>query len=1031
MLSAAFRRLGLLSSTLFRQGSDKGAWHFATSSDIGTGRWLRRGVGTATTGNSPATSTEKKLVLVDGNLLFYRSLFGTPSLSTSDGRPSNAIHGFLTYLFKLQEVDPSDICIVFDRMERPKARTSAFPDYKSGRSPLEGGSKHQLETLQGNLASIGWPTLIAPEEMEADDVIHVLATNYAQPSNTIYDEVTIISSDKDLWPLLQWNKVQVVDPTKRNKVITAAMAMSAFQVSRIDSIPDVVALMGDKSDNLPGIPGLGAKRAATLIEAYGSVEGLIEAVEGGKITSSAMGEQVRQWGARALSVRAIREPLPWPTQVPLPEPDAFRPCPSGWVAPTSRAFYEQWQLKKIAGTAELLWSARQAEQMLSPLEAFRQGLTLCWNDPTGVADLEAWLQQCRKGGAVAMDLCTEALPQGTAPPSRSEGKIMAVGMALTAPNLASIYLPMGHVDSHGIRLPSQWTLPAWLALLGNQLWEQDDLVLVSSNLKRLWLQLKQTGLLPSLEMLQCFDDSYMMYYALYCGKHALTPEGAINALLPASMPIPKEGKEGDPPPPTALSLCIPLPHPRALHPDLTGRARMPSWDAWDPIDAAAYSCARSAAAMALWQHCSSQLLKQGLSAIYDGLDRSLIRVLTAMEYRGIYVDTDHLELLSGEYEEEELKLEAQIHQEAGQSFNIQSPQQLGEVLFGPKSKLAQTSPHVNAAISPKSGHYATGSEVLESLAKENNRLAALVLKYRAVRKLQSTYVVGLKNAVRENSFGDGRVHSTFHSALTSTGRLSSSAPNLQNIPQRSAEGQRIRKAFRPTTESRVFLCADYSQVELRVLAHVANIPELKEAFAAGGDVHALTASQVFQVPLDEVTKEIRQRAKAINFGIIYGMSEFGLAHQLSISVPAAKTYIKSYFEQYPGIRNYMDETIAGCTRTGYVETWLGRRCYIPDINSPLRNKRKFAERSAINTPIQGTAADLARLAMISADTMLRENSHLSADMILQVHDELVFEVEKANADTLAALVVGCMENVVKGTDFSVPLMVDWESRDHL
>ena len=979
------------------------------------------------------------LILVDGSGFIFRAFHALPPLTRkSDALPVGAVSGFCNMIWKLLQEGPSaeandeptHFGVVFDYSAKT-FRRDIYADYKAHRPEPPSDLVPQFGLIRQATRAFNLACL-EQEGWEADDLIATYAKEAAAAGAT----VTIVSSDKDLMQLVGPN-VTMVD-TMKNAVIDSEAVKQKFGVYP-EKMIDLQALCGDSTDNVPGVPGIGAKTAAALLDAYGNLETLL--ARAGEIKQNKRRENLIEYAEQArISRRLVElssdvaldvplgdlavEPVDGPQAVAFckamefnalmkrvadrtgADIDAVEPValviegwPPGGGAPAhgpdmgvsgeaglfdgarSPAKSKRVSAKDaLLGTPQALAEARRADALNSTFEI--KG----YEAVRSLDALTEWLDAARAQGLLALAIETVG-------PGPMQAELCGVALAL-APGRAC-YVPLGHRggeadgDMFGDGLEKdQIPLNDALAALKPVL-EDAAILKVGQSLKDNWLVLARHGI----EMTP-IDDTMLLSYAVEAG---LKRHGHHIAALSAD----HLGHE-----PIALKEVIG-----------SGRDKV----AFDgvPIERATpYAAEAADIALRLWTTLRPQLTAGQVTSVYERLERPLVPVLARMERRGIKVDRQILSRLSGKFAQKAGAVEAEIFALAGKNFNIGSPKQLGEVLFGEMG--------LSGGKKTKTGQWSTDVKVLEDLAAEGVPIAKMIVDWRQLTKLKSTYTDALPGYIHPET---GRVHTDYSLASTSTGRLSSSEPNLQNIPVRTEEGRAIRQAF-IAEDGWTLVSADYSQIELRVLAHMADIPQLVKAFEDGLDIHAMTASEMFGVPVEGMDPMIRRRAKAINFGIIYGISAFGLAAQLGIPRSEAADYINRYFERFPGIRDYMETTKAFCREHLYVETLFGRRAHYPDIRASQPALRAFNERAAINAPIQGSAADIIRRAMIRMDKALVA-AGLRAKMLLQVHDELVFEVpDEEVADTLP-VICRVMERAAQpAVDLRVPLHVDARAADN-
>jgi len=883
-----------------------------------------------------------QIYLVDGSGYIFRAFHALPPLTRPDGVPVGAVLGFTNMLIKLlKEKNPDYLVVVFDTA-RKNFRNEIYPDYKANRQETPPELIPQFSLIRQACEAFDVP-YIEKEGYEADDLIATYA--HSQPG-----EVTIVSSDKDLRQLVG-GSVRMLDPIK-NRLIGVEEVKEKFGVLP-EQVVDVQALAGDSSDNVPGVPGIGIKTAAELIQTYGTLENLLENAE--EIKQTKRREMLLTHKENALMSKRL---VSLDDKVPMAESLAdFSVKPIQFEKVT--AFLKEQHFNALIHRLE-------KEQ---PITASTQVIYELIQD---ISSLKWWIEHIRTIGYVAFDTETTSL-------DAMEAQLVGISLS-TAPSKAC-YIPVGHKGVERDLLnegttPEQIPLKEVLSLL-KPLLEDPAILKIGQNIKYDALVLKKYDL-----EITPLDDTMVMSYLLEGGQHGHGMDEIAKLYLD---------------------------HDTIKYQDVVGSGRSQVTFDKVPLEKAlTYAAEDADVTFQLHALLKPRLLDEQQCTVYETLERPLIPVLVDMEYRGIKVDPVVLKKLSGEFEKRLSEIEAHIHQEAGESFNVGSPKQLGDILFE-KLKLP-------GGKKGKTGAYGTSAEVLESLSEQGFIIADTLLEWRQLSKLKSTYTDAL---IRQINPATDRVHTSYAMAATSTGRLASSDPNLQNIPIRSEEGKKIREAFIASLGMKL-LSVDYSQIELRLLAHMANIPELQKAFWDDKDIHAQTASQVFDVPLDQMTSELRQRAKAINFGIIYGISPFGLARQLGISRESAGQYIQTYFKLYPGIQNYMERMKKEARDLGYVTTLLGRRCFIPDIQSRDPTRRGFAERQAINAPLQGGNADIIKKAMIKLDRLFKE-MRLKAHMLLQVHDELIFEIADEDVEKAQSLIVKTMQSIVS---LSVPLVVE-------
>ncbi|MBC9246656.1 DNA polymerase I [Paracoccus sp. 11-3] len=911
-----------------------------------------------------------RLHLIDGSAYIFRAYHALPPLTRkSDGLPVGAVAGFSNMLWKYildqqGSEAPTHVAVIFDHSSKT-FRNAIYPEYKANRPDLPEDLQPQFPLTRDATRAFNI-ACIETEGYEADDIIAALACKARDAGG----QVTIVSSDKDLMQLIG-NGVTMLDPMK-NKLIGPDEVIEKFGVGP-DRVVDVQALAGDSVDNVPGAPGIGIKTAAQLINEYGDLETLL--ARAGEIkqpkrrqTLIDNAEQIR------ISKRLVELDCDTPLDFTLESLEVKEP-----EAEALLKFLSEMEFRTLTNrVAEKLGAEAPAVVSAPPSDApaapEQPGIdTSLYQNTTDRAALDQWIADIRNIGYVAIDTETTSL---------DEMQAELVGISLsTAPGMAT-YIPVGHVaggdDLFGQtqRVDGQMDLAEVLAALKPVL-EDPAILKIGQNLKYDWKILARHGI-----TMAPIADTMLMSYALNAGTHNHgMDELAERYLGHKTIPIK----------------------------DLIGSGKSQINFGQVSLDKAGRYAAEDAdVTLRLYQHFAPMLPTERVTTVYQTLERPMVPVLGQMEMSGIRIDGDTLKRMSNAFAQKMAQLEDEIYELAGEKFNVGSPKQLGEILF---EKMGMA-----GGKQGKTGAFSTSADVLEDLAVEHD-LPARVLDWRQIAKLKSTYTDALPTYVNPDT---GRVHTSYSIAGAQTGRLASTDPNLQNIPVRSEEGRRIREAF-VATPGHKLVSLDYSQIELRILAHVADIPALKQAFRDGVDIHAMTASQMFNVPVEGMDPMIRRQAKAINFGVIYGISGFGLSRNLRIPRAEAQAFIDTYFQRFPEIRAYMDRTVEDAKRDGSVRTLFGRRINTPGINQsgPAAGG---ARRAAINAPIQGAAADIIRRAMIRMPDAI---AHLPAKMLLQVHDELVFEVEDGAVDDLINVARDVMENAAEpAVKLSVPLVVD-------
>ena len=878
----------------------------------------------------PSMTERKKLYLIDVSGYYYRAFFALPPMSTSEGQPTNAIYGFTTMLQKLlKEQKPDYLAAVLDCPE-PTFRHEVYPDYKAHRPKMPDELSAQISHMKDVITAFSIESVSKPG-FEADDVIGTMARQ-AEAAGL---DVVIISGDKDMCQLVS-ERITLLD-TMRGTVTGTDKVQEKYGVPP-GKIIEIFSLMGDKSDNVPGVPGIGEKTAAELINAYGTLDGVyanLDSITKKKAKEALAANREKAYLSRQLVTIDTAVPLDilWSNcQLPQPDEEALR------------GLYKKFEFKRLL---ESLATAPQSAKNYHMI--------------TSAAHIDALLARLSTCPCFALDFETNSIDAMRAD---------IVGISFSVQDHEAYYIPVGHQG-----LTGQPDLSGLLDKL-RPLLEDKAPKKVGHNIKYEYIIFKRYGI--ELRGIAC--DTMVASYVINPSKYRHNLDDV------------------------ALDQ---LDHRMISFKDVAGSGKSMITFDQVPIDKAVeYACEDSDITLMLAGKLLPQLKKAEAEKLFYDLEMPLVTVLAQMEMVGVKVDLEHLRGLSDEFGLKIAGIEKKIYELAGCEFNINSPKQLGELLF---DKL-----NLPVLKKTKTG-YATDVETLTELAPLHP-LPEQVLAYRSLAKLMSTYIDSMPGLVNPST---GRIHTSYNQTVTATGRLSSSEPNLQNIPIRTEEGSRIREAFISEPGWKI-LSADYSQIELRILAHMSGDKTLCESFRKDEDIHTRTASEIMGVMPELVTPVMRRDAKVINFGIIYGMSSFGLSKALGIDPRTAQKYIDGYFRRYQGVRDYLDGIIVQARKDGYVTTLMNRRRYLPEITATNGAVRKFAERTAINAPIQGTAADLIKIAMLHIGPAL-EREHLQARMIMQVHDELVFEAPEAEMEKLAALVLTVMESVMQ---LSVPLKVD-------
>ncbi|NKX46347.1 DNA polymerase I [Roseicyclus persicicus] len=915
------------------------------------------------------------LHLVDGSAFIFRAYHALPPLTRkSDGLPIGAVSGFCNMIHRMIEANtgpeaPTHAAVVFDKGSHT-FRNDLYDLYKANRDEMPEDLRPQIPLTREATRAFNIACLEL-ENYEADDIIATLARQAREAGG----RVTIISSDKDLMQLVGGG-VEMFDAMKNTRIDSEGVE-AKFGVSP-DKVVDVQALAGDSVDNIPGAPGIGVKTAALLINEFGDLETLLARADEvpqpkRRQTLIDFADQIR------LSKRLVTLDAHTPIDVTLDDLEVREPDPETLLAFLGKMEFRTLT-RRIADGMGVEAPAipdtdpRGADPVAEEAPKAPPIDRSTYETVRDAAALRSWIDRAMARGEVALDTETTGLDEMTA-------DLVGISLA-TGPGVAC-YIPLTHRAEAGEGLfgsdalaDGQMPLDDALAML-KPLLEDGSVLKILQNAKYDVKILARYGI-----DVAPIDDTMLMSYAMNAGLHGHGMDALSERYL-GHNPIPIKELIG------------------------SGKSQV-TFDRVKIADAATYAAEDADVTWRLWQAFRPQLHRARVTTVYETLERPLVPVLARMEMAGIKVDRDVLSRMSNAFAQKMAGLEAEIHELAGEPFNVGSPAQLGEILF---EKLG-----LPGGEKGKTGKYSTPADVLEDLATEHD-LPARVLDWRQLSKLKSTYTDALQGHINRDT---GRVHTSYVIAGANTGRLASTDPNLQNIPVRTEEGRRIREAF-VADAGKVLVSLDYSQIELRILAHIAGIDALKQAFREGQDIHAATASEMFGVPLDQMTPDVRRQAKAINFGVIYGISGFGLARNLRIPRAEAQGFIDRYFERFPGIKDYMEATKGFAKANGYVQTLFGRKIHTPEINARGPGAG-FAYRAAINAPIQGTAADIIRRAMIRMDDAI---AGLPARMLLQVHDELLFEVDEGAADALIARAREVMEGAAHpAVHLDVPLVVD-------
>jgi len=918
-------------------------------------------------------SEENELFLIDGSGFIFRAYYAMAysrqaGMTNPDGIEVGAVYGFTNMLLKmLNDYHAPYLAVIFDAA-RENFRNEIYADYKANRDETPEDLIPQFPLIREATEAFDMPALEV-EGYEADDLIAA----YTKQAVEAGKKVVIVSSDKDLMQLVQPG-VRMLDPMK-GKWVEEEQVIEKFGVTP-DKVVDVQSLAGDSVDNVPGVPGIGIKTAAQLINEYGDLETLLERAS--EIKQNKRREKLIEHAEDArISKQLVKLDENAPVPVSLADLKTHDPDKPELMAFLQKHAFNSI-IKRLGGETVAPAKPKQAH---NDGEAHIEEISLpsvADNEYTLINDaktLQSWVDDAYQTGILAIDTETTSL---------TPAKADLVGISIASTVGKAAYIPLGHVQETDLfgaasnddtpQMDKAECLERLKPLL-----EDASVIKIGHNMKYDWQMFKKEGI----ALTPC-DDTMLISYVLDGASHSHSMDN-LSIMYCDHTPIKYEEVAGK------------------------GKSQV-TFDKVAIKDALTYAAEDADVTLRLYHILKPRLAREKMVRVYETIEHPLIPVIAQMELEGIKVDPKTLHDMSEDFGKKLETLQGEIHELAGREFNVASPKQVGEVLFDEMG--------LQGGKKTKTGSYSTSVDVLEKLALEGHEIVKKILEHRGLAKLKSTYTDALQNEINPTT---GRVHTSYHMTGTSTGRLASSDPNLQNIPIRTEEGRKIREAFIADTGN-VLISVDYSQVELRLAAEMAKVEALKQAFKDDVDIHSLTASRVFDVPLDNVTPEIRRQAKAVNFGIIYGISGFGLAKQLGCPVGEATEFIKRYLARFHEIETFMDETKEQAKKDGYVVTLFGRKCFIPGIQDKNQMRVRGAERQAINAPLQGTAADIMKIAMARMPAAL-ENAGLSAKMLLQVHDELIFEVPEGEVEKTLSLVKETMENSFKinNVDISVPL----------
>ena len=901
--------------------------------------------------------------LIDGSGYIFRAYYALPPLSRkSDGLPTGAVSGFCSMLFKLLEDARSDdsknkpthFAVIFDSA-RKNFRNEIYSDYKANRAEAPDDLVPQFEYIRKSVEAFNLPS-IELLNYEADDLI----ATYAKKIIEAGAKVTIISSDKDLMQLVS-NKVRLFDPMK-SKVIGEKEVIEKFGV-KPEQVIDVQSLAGDSSDNVPGVPGIGVKTAAELINKYKTLENLLK--KASEIPQNKRRETLLSNRDKAMISKQL---VTLKNDVPLKN-EASNFIIKDINKDKLYDFLREMEFNRLLSQAISFYGETGNKDSKEKSSIKKNTInTKSYKTISKKHQLDELIKKLNEKSIIAVDTETSSLnPQ--------EAELVGVSICYEANN--AYYIPVGHIEK--TELKKDLVLKKLKQIL-----EDPSIKKVGQNIKYDFIVFKKHGI-----ELNPMDDTMLLSYTLDAGnnRHNMDTLSELH-----------------------------LGHKTISYKDIVGTGKKQlNFSDVDLKSATEYAAEDADVTLRLYEILNERVTEENLEKIYEVFEKPMIKILSKLETSGIKVDDAYLKKLSKKFEERLIKIEKDIYKISDKKFNIGSPKQLGEIIYNDLkiAKLKKT----------KKGSLATSAKILEDLALTGHKFPKLVLEWRQVSKLKSTYTDALQDHISKKT---NRVHTSFLLAATNTGRLASSDPNLQNIPIKTSDGKEIRKAF-VADKNNLLISADYNQIEMRILADMADVKELKKAFKNNQDIHSLTASQVFDVPITKVTDEFRRKAKAINFGIIYGITQYGLAKQISVSNEEALSFINSYFKKFPEIKDYMNTTIKTCRMQGFVTNIFGRRIHLRGINDKNFSVRAFQERAAINAPIQGSAADIIRLAMIKIDKVLEEKK--KAKMLLQIHDELIFECLKKDENEVKKIVKEAMTSVSSSDHhmFSIPLEVSINS----
>ena len=908
--------------------------------------------------------------LIDGSGYIFRAYYALPPLTRkSDGLPTGAVSGFCSMLFKLLEDSkskenkkkPTHFAVIFDSA-RKTFRNEIFSDYKANRSEAPDDLAPQFEYIRKSVLAFNLPS-VELVNFEADDLIATYADQILKKGA----KVTIVSSDKDLMQLLR-KDVRIFDPMK-NKFISEEDVQKKFGVGP-SKVIDVQALAGDSSDNVPGVPGIGVKTAAELINKYGNLEKLLKSAH--EIKQNKRRETLIENKDKAIISKklvTLKHDAPVDrdlTEFKLKEIDKDK----------LYKFLREMEFNRLLSSAISVYGEPNFDQIKVNLEPIKNQKKIDKKEYYLITDpneIDSWIEEAEETGEVAVDTETSSLD-----PHQAD----LVGISLSSRIGKACYIPLGHESKKC--LDKKIVLEKLKPLL-----EDPSIKKIGQNIKFDFIVLFNHGI-----NISSMEDTMLMSYVLDSGKNRHNMDTLSE---------------------------IHLNHKTIAFKDLVGSGKKEiNFSKVDIEKAKDYAAEDADITFRLYKKFKKSLKEEKMINIYEIFEKPMIKILAFMEIEGIKINSDFLKVLSSKFEKKIDKIQKEVFKISKKEFNIASPKQLGEILYN-DLKIADLK-------KTKKGSFATSASVLEDLAFKGHKFPQLILDWRQLSKLKNTYSDSLPEHINSQT---KRVHTSFLLAATTTGRLASSDPNLQNIPIKSEYGRDIRKAF-IAEKNNLLISADYNQIEMRILADLADVKGLKTAFKNNEDIHSLTASQIFNVDIKNVSQDQRRKAKAINFGIIYGISQYGLAKQINVTNHEAEEFLNAYFAKFPEIKTYMDQTIKFCRKSGYVNNIFGRRSHFININDKNYNVRNFQERAAINAPIQGSASEIMRLAMIRLSKRINEQNNNKTKMLLQIHDELIFETPVEDVKRISKIIIEEMSSVAKSDQhsFSIPLTVDLNTGDN-